>query len=187
MQNDNVKEQLLNATITLLTENCNASKITARQIATKAEANLAMINYYFASKDALISAAVDQMIANQAVELEAIKEKDIPAKQKLLEFLLKMSDITVEYAQYTKSTVPYVLLEKEIEEPYLILPMVKECYGDKRSETECRMIAYQLITFSQIAFYRSNDFKKYSGLDIMKSKDRKELFNTLMNILMIQI
>jgi AcrR family transcriptional regulator len=186
MPNDNAKEQLLNATIELLAENCSADKITARQIAAKAEVNLAMINYYFPSKDALISVAVDKVIANQAAELEAIKEKDIPAKQKLLEFLLKMSDITVEFSQYTKSTIPYVLLEKEIEEPYHILPMVKECYGDKCSETECRIIAYQLTTFSQIAFYRSDDFKKYSGLDMMKSKDRKELFDTLMKTL-IQI
>ena len=76
-----------------------------------------MINYYFASKDALVSAAVDKMIANRAVELEEIKEKNIPAKQRLIEFLLKMADITVEYSQYTKATIPYTLLEKDIEEP----------------------------------------------------------------------
>jgi hypothetical protein len=97
-----------------------------------------------------------------------------------------MSDITVEYSPYTKSTIPYVLLEKEIEEPYHILPMVKECCGDKHSETECRIIAFQLTTFLQIVFYRSDHFKRYSGLDIMKAKERKELLNMLMNTL-IQI
>lgn len=183
MQPDNVKEQLLNATMKLLAESKNANEITARKIAAEAGANLAMINYYFTSKDALISAAVDKLIANRAIELEEIKDKNIPVKQRLTEFLLKMSDITVEYAQYTKATIPYVLLEREIEEPYHILPMVKECCGNKRTETECRMIAFQLITFSQVAFFRSDDFKKYSGLDIMKEDERKALFNIIIDIL----
>lgn len=183
MQSENVKEQLLNATMRLLTENNDASSITARQIAAEAGANLAMINYYFSSKDALMSAAVDKLIANRALELEEIKEKKIPAKQRLIEFLLKMAEITIDYSQYTKSTIPYVLLEKEIEEPYHILAMVKECLGTNHSETECRIIAYQLTTFSQIVFFRSDDFKKYSGLDITNREDRKSLFTSMVNIL----
>lgn len=182
MQPGNVKEQLIKATMKLLAESRNANRITARQIAAKAGVNLAMINYYFSSKDALIDAAVDKLIASRAVELEDVRGKNIPPKQKLTEFLLKISDITVEYSQYTKSTIPYVLLEKEIEEPYHILPMVKECCGDKRSEAECRIIAYQLTTFSQIVFFRSDDFMKYSGFDIMKTEDRKTLFNTVIDM-----
>lgn len=182
MQPDSVKDQLLNATIKLLTESDDASKITARQIAAEAGANLAMINYYFTSKDALISAAVDKTIADRAVELEAIKGKAIPAKQRLIEFLLKMADITVEYSKYTKATVPYALLEKEIDEPYHILPMVKECMGESHSELECRLIAYQLTSFSQIVFFRSDDFRKYSGLDVMNADERKGLFHTMVDL-----
>lgn len=183
MHSDNVKEQLLTATIKLITEKHTVDKITARQIAAEANANLAMINYYFASKDALISAAVDKMIANRAVELEEIKMKKIPAKQRLIEFLTKMADITVEYSQYTKATIPYTMLEKDIEEPYHILPMVKECLRESHSETECRIISYQLTTFLQITFFRADDFKKYSGLDIMSVEDRNTLFNTMVDII----
>lgn len=182
MHNNNVKEQLLTATIKLLSESNDAGKITARQIAAEADANLAMINYYFPSKDALISAAVDTMIANRAIKLEEIKEKNIPAKQRLIEFLLKMSDITVEYSRYTRATVPYALLEKDIEEPYHILPMIIECCGNKRTETECRIIAYQLTSFSQVVFFRADDFKKYSGLDMMNSEDRKAIFEMMIDI-----
>ncbi len=183
MQNTSVKDQILSATIRLLEQSADAGKITARQIAAEADANLAMINYYFASKDALISAAVDSLIAKRAIELKEIKEKDIPAKQKLIEFLLKLSDITVEYAEYTKPTLPYVILEKEIEEPYHILPMIIECCGEERSETACRIIAYQLTTFLQITFYRSDDFRKYAGLDITKPEDRKALITTMIDTL----
>lgn len=183
METDRVKEQLIQATIRLLKQSDDASKITARKISAEAGANLAMINYYFTSKDALISIAVDKMIANRAIELEKIKDKDIPAKQKLTEFLLKMSDITVEYAQYTKATIPYVLLEREMEEPYHLLPMVKECCGNKRTEIECRIIASQLTIFSQIVFFRSDDFRKYLGFDIMKEEERRMLLTSMIDIL----
>jgi len=179
----NVKDRLLYATTKLLTESSDASKITARQIAAKADANLAMINYYFASKDALVSAAVDKMITYRAFELEIIKEKNISAKQRLIEFLQKMADIAVEYSPCIKTTVPYTLLKKEIAEPYHILPMVKECLGDNYSETEHRIIAYQLTTFIQITFFRSDDFKKYSGLDIMDKEERYTLLRTMVNFL----
>lgn len=176
-----VNYRLLNATVELLTETKDANALTARRIAARADVNLAMINYYFSSKDALISAAVEKIIAKRAIELDKIKEKDISPKCRLIEFLLKMADITMEYAQYTRATVPFSLLEKEIEEPYLILPMIKECLGDGHSEMECRIIAYQLISFSKIVFFRADDFRKYAGLDVTKAEERKVLFTTMVD------
>jgi len=182
MPNDNVKDQLIQATMKLLNESKNPSKITARQIASGAGANLAMINYYFSSKDELVNIAVNKLMADRANELKEIRDSDIPAIQKLKEFLITMSDITTDYSELTKPTIPYLLLESEIELPYYILPMIKECCGDKRSETECRMIAYQLISFSQLVFYRSSDFLKYTGIDINNKKQRDRMFQTILDI-----
>ncbi len=183
MHSDTVKNQLIQATMKLLTESKNPSRITARQIANEAGANLAMINYYFSSKDALLNTAVSKIMANRAHELKEIRDKNMPAKQKLREFLITMADITIDYSELSKPTVPYLLLEGEIELPYYILPMLKECCGDKRSETECRIIAYQLISFSQLVFYRSDDFLKYTGIDVNDKKQRDTLFQTILDIL----
>lgn len=182
MHNDNVKERLIQAAMELLTEIKNPSKITARQIANEAKANLAMINYYFSSKDALVNIAVSKLMADRANELKEIKDSDMPAKQKLKEFLVTMSDIAIDYSELTKPTIPYLLLEGEIELPYYILPIIKECFGDKRSETECRIIAYQLISFSQLVFYRSDDFLKYTGIDINDEKQRNALYQSILDI-----
>jgi AcrR family transcriptional regulator len=184
MQVDNVKDLLIQATLKLLTTNNNSSKITARQIANEAGVNLAMINYYFSSKDALVNIAVSKIMADRANELKVIRNSKIPAQQRLKEFLTTMSDMTIDYAELTKPMVPYVLLEGEIEQPYYILPMVKECFGDKRSETECRIIAYQLISFSQLIFYRSDDFLKYTGIDINDKEQRDASFQTILDIFM---
>ena len=182
MQLDDVKDSLIQATIQLLTKNKNSGKITARQIANEAGVNLAMINYYFSSKDALVNLAVSKIMEERADELKVIRSSNIPPKQRLKEFLITMSDITIDYAELTKPTVPYVLLEGEIELPYYILPMVKECFGDKRTETECRIIAYQLISFSQLIFYRSIDFLKYTGVDINDKEQRDALFQSMLDL-----
>jgi len=47
MQSDNAKDLLIQATMKLLSESKNPNKVTARQIANEADANLSMINYYF--------------------------------------------------------------------------------------------------------------------------------------------
>lgn len=184
MSAENVKEQLIVATMDLLNESKNPGKITARQIAEKAGVNLAMINYYFSTKDALVNTGVNRIMAERASELKEIRDSQIPAKQKLKDFLTAMSDITIEYSELTKPTIPYLLLEGEIELPYYILPMIKECWGDNLSETKCRIIAYQLISFSQLVFYRNEDFHKYTGIDIIDKKQRDEMFQNMLEVLM---
>lgn len=182
MQSDNAKDHLIQATMKLLSESKNPNKVTARQIANEADANLSMINYYFSSKDALVNIAVNKLMADRANELKEIRDSHIPARQKLMEFLTTMSDITIDFSELTKPTIPYLLLEGEIELPYDILPMVKECCGDKRSETECRIISYQLVSFSQLVFYRSGDFLKLTGIDISDKKQRDTMFQTILDI-----
>ncbi len=182
MPQDDVKEQIIQATIRLLSETKNPGKITARQIAGEAGANLAMINYYFGSKDALIHAAVGQLMADRANALSQIRDSHVPPQQKLEEFLVAMSDMTIDFAELTRPTIPYLLLEGEIDLPYFILPMVKACYGDARSETECRMIAYQMVSFLQLAFYRSNDFLKLTGMDIADKRQKNAAIQMMMAI-----
>jgi AcrR family transcriptional regulator len=182
MPNDNVKDLLIRATMKLLAERKSASNITARQIVNEANANLAMINYYFESKDALVNEAVGRLMADRANELKDIRDSNVPAKQKLLEFLTAMSDMTIDFSELTKPTIPYLLMEGEIDLPYFILPMVKACCGDRRTETECRIIAYQIISFSQLAFYRSADVLKLTGIDINDKKQRDAMFLTILDI-----
>ena len=103
MENESVKEQLIQATVKLLLETNDASKITARQIASESKANLGMINYYFTSKDALVHTAVNRLIEERGIQLKEIMNGDTPSKQKLIDFLIKLSDITIEYSQFTKA------------------------------------------------------------------------------------
>jgi AcrR family transcriptional regulator len=181
MENENVRELLIQATMKLLSKSDKPTKITARLIAGEANVNLAMINYYFQSKDALVNIAVSRIMEDRAEELKQIRISNLPPRQRLKEFLIAMSDITNEYSELTKPTIPFLLLEGDIELPYYILPMIKEHFGDRRSETQCRIMAYEMISFTQLIFYRSSDFLKYTGVDIDDKKQRNALFQTMLD------
>lgn len=183
MAGDNVKEQLIDATVRLLNNGEDVNKLTARKIVAEAKVNLSMINYYFNTKDALINLAVGKILENSAEDLMGIKEKDIPAKDKLREFLVKISDILFKYEDIVKPSVPYILLQGHFEQTYQILPLIKECFSENKSETECRMIACQMVTFMQLVFYRSEEFMKYSGVDISVEKQRNWLIDMQLNLL----
>lgn len=69
MQSEETKKQLIAVTKELLLTSENPGKITARQIASQANVNLAMINYCFQSKDELLKLAVDEIIATEPFNL----------------------------------------------------------------------------------------------------------------------
>ncbi|MFT5873049.1 MAG: AcrR family transcriptional regulator [Clostridium sp.] len=182
MKNENTKEKLILATIKLLSINQDPTQITARQIVAEAKTNLAMINYCFKSKEALMNIAIGRIIASSANRFKVIQDEGITLKEQLKRMLYDLCEITVSYSQFTKISIPYILLQDEITLPLDILPIIKEYFDTKKSETECRIIAYQMISFMQLIFLRSEDFMKYSGINIFNAEERNNLIDMQINL-----
>jgi AcrR family transcriptional regulator len=177
MKDENQKVALLKATIELLEEADKPEKVTSRQIASRAGVNLAMINYYFGSKDALTSQAVSKILDVAAGIFKSPVNPSKSPKKQLRYILREICQIVVKYQRYTKLYVPHLLLEDEITLPQLILPEIRNHFGTKRSEAECRIIAYEMISFLQLAFYRTEAFMRYTGIDLTKENKVIELID----------
>lgn len=166
MKDEDQKTALLKATIDLLKEAEQPEKVTSRQIASRAGVNLAMINYYFGSKEALTSQAVSKILdAASGVFHSPVHPFESP-KERLKHILREICQIVVKYRRYTKLYIPHLLLEDEITLPQLVLPEIRGHFGTQKSETECRMIAYEMISFLQLAFYRADAFMRYTGINL---------------------
>lgn len=168
MAEENQKKALLDAAIKLLKEADSPEKITSRQIAARAGENAAMINYYFGSKDTLMSQAVGEILDVAADVFRSPPNPSDPPKERLRQILRQICKTVLKYQRYTKIYVPHLLLEDEINLPFYVLPQIREHFGPRKSETECRIIAYQMVSFLQLAFYRSNGFLHYAGIDLSK-------------------
>ena len=177
MKDENQKAALLKATIGLLEEAEQPEKVTSRQIASRAGVNLAMINYYYGSKEALTFQAVSKILDISAGIFQSSGNPSESPKERLRHIFIEICHIVVKYQRYTKLYVPHLLLEDEITLPQLILPEIRDHFGTRRSETECRMIAYEMISFLQLVFYRTDAFMRYTGIDLTKEGTAIELID----------
>ena len=182
IDSNSTKEKLILATIKLLSTSEDAAQITARQIAAEAKTNLAMINYCFKSKEALMKIAVERIISNSANSFKTINDDNLTPKERLRKMLYYLCDITVSYSSFTRISIPYILLHDEITQPFDILPLIREHFSNKKSETECRIISYHMISFMQLIFLRSEDFLKFSGIDIFNQEQRNNFIDMQINL-----
>lgn len=164
------KDKLIETTKQLLESGANPETLTARFISSKAEVNLAMINYCFQSKDELIKIAVDRIVAEEFQKYARIHSQEVAPKEQLKEILRYVCKAMIKYQSLTKLSIPYLLLNSEISLPYDILPFIKEHFGTKKTETECKVIAFHIVYALQLIFYRSEDFYKYCGINISEEE-----------------
>ncbi len=116
------KQTILHATVELIRED-GFQCATLRNIAAKANTNLALVNYYYGSKEKLLGDAVRHLISTFDVAFKVLDDENLPPKERLKQFFLlyigslakypglarKMLDQTpqvmgseVEYARYSK-------------------------------------------------------------------------------------
>lgn len=182
-KSDNTKNQLIEAVIELLQECNDVSEITSRKITERAKTNLSTINYHFTSKDELINIGVNRLIREAAdTYFNDMEVSEKSPKDKLRYFLVRISDMVVDYKKYTKQMMPYLLLKGEFTQVIEILPLVKECFQGSKNDEECKIISYQLISFMQLVLYRADEFKKLSKVNIMNKQERDKLIDIQLNL-----
>jgi AcrR family transcriptional regulator len=178
------KEQIFDATVKLLSGSKDPESITVRDIAAAAGVQLAMINYYFHSKDELLYQAVGALRNRMAGDWFSIKgkRKEMNAYMRFREMLIALCSMSVKYSQYMRLTVEYELTKAEIAAPQYTLPLIREICGDKRSETSMRITAYEIISTLQLIFFRAEDISAYLGFDVLEHDRMVEIIDTILTI-----
>lgn len=82
------KQVILDATVNLIREE-GFRCITLRSIAAKAETNLALINYYYGSKEKLFSDALKELVATFDDAFKALEDNTLPPKERLKLFFMR--------------------------------------------------------------------------------------------------
>jgi len=179
MKNE-AKEQILNAAVKLLLEDKEPADITVRDIATEANVQLAMINYYFRTKDELMYRAVCVLRDKMAWDRLSDKDTKMNAYERLREMLIAICTMSVKYSRYMKFTAEYELTKAEIVTPQYLIPLIREISTDKRSETSIRITAYEIISLLQLIFFRAKDLSKYLGFDVLEYDRMVEIIDTIL-------
>jgi AcrR family transcriptional regulator len=177
----NVKDRLVKAALELLTQN-DIEAITSRDIANHANVSLGNINYYFKSKEELLSFAVQEHFS-QTVQIFKNSDKQIRNPKK--ELTLIIHDFFEHLAKYKaigRYVLKYKLTTRTFNSERYLLPYIAKYYENTNIEPiSLKLKALQLSSVITMAFFNSKEFYRYADIDLNKSSDVNKMIEALID------
>ena len=183
------KEKLLTAAEKLIAATDDPFKITSRQIAQEAGMQAAMINYCFGSRDQLIYAVFHKYYkqALQEEHVDKIISSDLSPKDKLKKLHFIIARFLVNNHKLTRSITDLILFGRDLSEESFSFGFVKEHFKGTKTDTECRLIAYELSTIMQLIICRKEDFANDMGIDLSNDKELQHCIDVRFDLLLPDI
>ena len=183
------KEKLLTAAEKLIAATDDPFKITSRQIAQEAGMQAAMINYCFGSRDQLIYAVFHKYYkqALQEEHVDKIISSDLSPKDKLKKLHFIIARFLVNNHKLTRSITDLILFGRDLSEESFSFGFVKEHFKGTKTDTECRLIAYELSTMMQLIICRKEDFANDMGIDLSNDKELQHCIDVRFDLLLPDI
>ena len=185
------RQKLLDAVDSLITDSEDPIKVTSRQIAAVSGVQPAMINYCFGSRERLIYEVFLRKYeaALSDAKVQKIVESSLSPKDKLKKLHFVIASFLVKNYSFTKAITSFILFERDLSKEQFSYGLVKAHYAgktgkDKKTDTECRMIAYELSTMLQLVLYRYEDIRDYLGLDLEDPKKLRKYIDMRVDLLL---
>jgi len=182
------KDKLLDAAFVLMEEADDPLEVTSRQIAAKADVKPAMINYCFGSRENLIYSAFQKQYLDflKDKEVEKVINSDLPPKEVLKKLHFVVADCLVKNHRFTQAITGYVLFKRDLSQESFSYAYVKKHYGDKKTDAECKLIAYEMSTMMQLIVYRKEDIKRDFGIDLDNEDELKRYIEMRIDLLLAE-
>ena len=116
--------------------------------------------------------------------MDKLLKKDLPPKELLKQLHFIVAKCLIENPKFTKAITPHVLFKRDLGKESFSFPYVMKHFGGRRTEAECRLIAYELSTMMQLIIYRKDDIKNDFGIDLNKNKELRRYIDLRVDILL---
>lgn len=163
------KEALLQAAKELMTSCKDADEVTSRAISARANVNVAMINYCYGSREVLLYEVFKQLLVDarkKQPELARLLTADIPPKERVIMLHFHMMRLMIANFNYARAVTRFILLNRSLDNGLEVLPCIMEHFGGRRTEEECRLIAFELTSIHELAVLKHEELKKSCGIDL---------------------
>ena len=180
------KEKLLDATFALMEEADDPLAVTSRQIAERAGTKPSMINYCFGSRENLIYQTFQKQYMGFLNEKEVAKiiASDLPPKDVLKKLHFAVTKCLVDNPKFTKAITPFVLFNRDLSQESFSYAYVKKHYSGRKTDKECKLIAYEMSSMMQLIVCRKDDIKKDFGIDLNKEKELRKYIDMRIDLLL---
>lgn len=174
------KEMIFQAAMELVTEGKTERQITTREIASKAGVNLALVNYYYQSKENLLSQVVGTMMGDIIEQSSKNRHTDTDAQARLRNMLFATADAAFKYRNICKIAISLELKSGCENSCKLVTPLLKEILTEC-DESDLNIIALQLmITFHHIVL-KPDFFNRYLDTDFFDENKRTQKINQMVD------
>jgi len=182
----NTKYRLIESTLVLMEDMDDPLTVTSRQIAAKAGVKPGMINYCFGSRENLIyqTFQTQYMTFLKDSDVSSIINSQASPKQIIKQLHFIVARCLVDNYKFTKAITGFVLFKRDLGKESFTYPYVLKHYEGKKSEAECRLIAYELSTMMQLIIYRKDDIKKDFGIDLADKEELKRFLDMRIDLLL---
>lgn len=163
------KEALLKAAKELMVSCTDTDEVTSRAISARANVNVAMINYCYGSREALLYAVFQQLLMDaqkQQPELVRLMTADIPPKESVILLHYHMMRLMIANFHYARAVTKFILLNRQLDTSLEVLPFIMAHFGGRKSEAECRLISFELTSLHELAVLKHEELKKSCGIDL---------------------
>ena len=180
------KEKLVDATFELMEEADDPLNVTSRQIADRAGVKPSMINYCFGSRENLIYQTFQKQYMGflKDKDVEKLIASDIAPKDLLKKLHFIVAKCLVENPKFTKAITGYVLFNRDLSQESFSFPYVKKHYSGKKTDEECRLIAYELSAMMQLIVFRKDDIRESFGIDLNNDEELQKYIDRRVDLLL---
>ena len=78
----------------------------------------------------------------------------------------------------------FVLFKRDLERESFSFPFVKQHFNGRKSDAECKLIAYELSTMMQLIICRKDDIKTAFGFDLDDRNGLRDFINMRIDFLL---
>lgn len=180
------KEKLIDATFALMEELDDPLNVTSRQIAERAGTKPSMINYCFGSRENLIYQTFQKQYMSflKDKDVEKLITSDLAPKELLKKLHFAVAKCLVENPKFTKAITGYVLFNRDLSQESFSFPYVKKHYAGRKTDEECRLIAYELSAMMQLIVFRKDDIRASFGIDPDNDKELQKIIDMRVDLLL---
>lgn len=174
------KEKIFQAAMELVTEGENEQQITIREIASRAGVNLALVNYYYRSKEELLSQVVGTMMGQIIERSNQNSRPGADARAMLKNLLLVTADAAFKYHNTCKIAISFELKSGCGDSCQLVKPLLREILPEC-DEEDLNIIALQLMIPFHHILLKPEYYSKFLDTDFFDDKKREQKINQMID------
>lgn len=184
-----IRGRLIAVAVDMLSQEVDPEAITLREIGRRAGVAHGLVNYYFGSKDALLSEAVS-VLMNRVIDEVLPSESASPEDPNALDacdplgqiraILVRNAEIGARYDALLRYMIRDDLRHGGWGVIQRLLPPLRTLFGRTKSEPELLILASQIVLPIQIHFLHPYLIRDRAGLDPTSASDREWLIDRIL-------